>query len=114
MSWWWWWSGFALRAQSVVVCARQVVKDFMERVWERGDIYLDSYSGYYCVGCEEFKDEKELEQGQVCPTHRKECQLRSEQNYFFRLSAYQKVGTIASLDRPIGREREKKKGENVV
>ena len=86
----------------------------MERVWERGDIYLDSYSGYYCVGCEEFKDEKELEQGQVCPTHRKECQLRSEQNYFFRLSAYQEVGTIASLDRPIGREREKKKGENVV
>ncbi|CAG9461466.1 unnamed protein product [Pedinophyceae sp. YPF-701] len=66
-----------------------VVKQALERAWEKGDIYKASYEGFYCVGCEEYKDEGDLADGNVCPTHRTPCQHRSEENYFFKLSAYQ-------------------------
>jgi methionyl-tRNA synthetase len=53
------------------------------------DIYLGHYEGWYCVGCEELKTEKELEQpGNVCPLHKKPVERVKEESYFFRLSAY--------------------------
>ncbi len=53
------------------------------------DLYLGDYEGWYCVGCEELKTEKELEQpGNVCPLHKKPVERVKEQSYFFRLSAY--------------------------
>ena len=71
-----------------------VVLEMLERVWERGDIYLDAYSGLYCVACEEFKDELELAEDEggkrcLCPIHRAAVSERSEENYFFKLSNYQ-------------------------
>ena len=44
----------------------------------QGDIYKASYSGWYCVDCEEYKDEKEMDGEHNCPTHRKPCQHREE------------------------------------
>jgi methionyl-tRNA synthetase len=44
----------------------------------RGDIYKADYEGFYCVDCEEFKDEKEMDADKNCPTHRKPCQHRKE------------------------------------
>jgi methionyl-tRNA synthetase len=44
----------------------------------QGDIYKASYSGWYCVDCEEYKDEKEMDEEHNCPTHRKPCQHREE------------------------------------
>ncbi|MFH1178331.1 MAG: class I tRNA ligase family protein, partial [bacterium] len=45
-------------------------------------------SGFYCVGCEEFKTEKNLVNGE-CPEHPgKFLEEIKEENYFFRLSAY--------------------------
>ena len=36
-----------------------------------GDLYLGDYEGWYCVGCEELKTEKELDSpGNLCPLHR--------------------------------------------
>ena len=35
-----------------------IVNDFFERVWEKGDIYLDRQQGWYCVACEEFKKKR--------------------------------------------------------
>lgn len=35
----------------------------LERVWERGDIYKANYEGYYCVDCEEYKDEADMDLG---------------------------------------------------
>ncbi|GAB0495454.1 hypothetical protein MMPV_006756 [Pyropia vietnamensis] len=67
-----------------------VVAQFMERVWEAGHIYKSSYEGLYCTGCEEYKDPKDLTDGTVCPTHQTTCAERSEENYFFRLTAFQK------------------------
>jgi methionyl-tRNA synthetase len=64
-------------------------------IWEEivrknpADIYLGSYEDWYCVGCEEFKTEKDLVQpGNLCPIHRKPVERLKEDTYFFRLSAY--------------------------
>lgn len=54
-----------------------------------GDIYKKTYIGLYCVGCEAFKTEKDLIDGK-CPDHKKEPEVLQEENYFFRLSKYQK------------------------
>lgn len=66
-----------------------LVKAVLERVWDRGDIYKAQYQGWYCVDCEEYKDEAELDSDRNCPIHRRPCTERSEENYFFALSKYQ-------------------------
>ncbi|RCJ20461.1 methionine--tRNA ligase [Nostoc sp. ATCC 43529] len=67
-----------------------IVKEFFERVWQSGDIYQGQQQGWYCVSCEEFKEERELLEGHRCPIHtNKEVEWRDEKNYFFRLSKYQ-------------------------
>lgn len=71
-----------------------------QKLWlklkEAGDLYKDSYEGLYCVGCEAFVLEKDLVEGK-CPNHNKEPQRLKEENYFFRLSKYNKQ--IADLIR---------------
>ena len=53
------------------------------------DIYKKTYKGLYCVGCEQFYTEKECPDG-VCPDHKTELEVIEEENYFFKLSNYQK------------------------
>jgi methionyl-tRNA synthetase len=50
-------------------------------------VYSSFYEGLYCVGCERFWTEKELENG-VCPFHKVPPIHLKEKNYFFRLTAY--------------------------
>ena len=64
------------------------VREFLQRIYDSGDVYEDLYSGLYCVGCEEFKSENELVDGK-CPEHGERVEYIEEKNYFFRLSAYQ-------------------------
>ena len=60
-----------------------------QRIADRGDIYLGHYEGLYCVGCEAYYTDKELEQpGGICPTHKKPAELVKEESYFFRLKHY--------------------------
>ncbi|MBU2524071.1 class I tRNA ligase family protein, partial [Patescibacteria group bacterium] len=63
-----------------------------QKLWKAieasGDLYKDKYTGYYCVGCEAFVTEKDLEDGK-CPIHKKEPNHLEEENYYFRLSKYQ-------------------------
>ncbi len=67
-----------------------IVKEFFGRVWENGDIYLAQQQGWYCVGCEEFKEKRELLEDGCCPLHpNKKAEWRDEENYFFKLSKYQ-------------------------
>ncbi|NJL82800.1 MAG: methionine--tRNA ligase [Chloroflexaceae bacterium] len=69
---------------------QKIVADFFQRVWEQDDIYLDRQQGWYCVACEEFKEERELLESGACPIHTNlKAEWRDEQNYFFRLSRYQ-------------------------
>ena len=70
----------------------------MQRIYDAGDIYEGVYEGWYCVGCEAFKPEKELVNGR-CPLHpQTEPQWIKEKNYFFRLSKYQ-TAAARSLSR---------------
>lgn len=65
------------------------------RAFREGDIYKKTYVGLYCIGCEEFKTEKDLVNG-TCPEHPNAAPERvSEENYFFKLHAYQ--GTLRKL-----------------
>ena len=67
-----------------------IVYEFFQRVWDNGDIYMGQQQGWYCVSCEEFKEERELLDNHHCPLHpNKAAEWRDEQNYFFRLSKYQ-------------------------
>lgn len=60
------------------------------RAFKKEDIYQDTYEGMYCVGCEEFKTDKDLVDG-MCPEHKKKPELVKEKNYFFKLSNYQGI-----------------------
>ena len=64
------------------------VQQILQNIYDQGEIYLKEYEGLYCVGCERFLDESELVEGN-CPDHQNPPQLYKEQNYFFRMSAYQ-------------------------
>lgn len=67
-----------------------IVKAFFQRVWDKGDIYMGQQQGWYCVDCEEFKEERDLLPEKRCPIHiHRAVEWRDEQNFFFRLSHYQ-------------------------
>ncbi|MDP3901434.1 MAG: methionine--tRNA ligase [bacterium] len=74
-----------------------------QKLWSscrQEDIYKKKYSGLYCLGCEEFKQEKDLTDNE-CPEHPgKKLELVEEENYFFKLSNYQKqLEEIISTDK---------------
>ena len=66
------------------------VSKLLTAVYQNGrdDIYLGTYEGLYCVSCEAYYTEDELVDG-MCPIHGTPVEAMSEENYFFRLSAYQ-------------------------
>jgi methionyl-tRNA synthetase len=66
----------------------KAVAVFVQDLYDRGEIYLGTYEGLYCVGCEEFKMPDELVDGK-CPLHDRVPDVVNEENYFFRLSKYQ-------------------------
>jgi methionyl-tRNA synthetase len=63
------------------------VQRVFERLRESGDVYLGKYEGWYCVNDETFLPESKLVNGR-CPTCGREVQWISEDDWFFRLSAY--------------------------
>ncbi len=64
------------------------VKIFWERVQEKGDIYLGEYEGLYCVSCEAFIKDSDLDEDGLCPDHKKKPTVLKEKNYFFKLTKY--------------------------
>lgn len=63
-------------------------QEFWKRCDANGDIYKKTYKVRYCVGCELEKTDSELVEGR-CPIHlNRELEIREEENYFFRFSAY--------------------------
>lgn len=63
-----------------------------QKIWtkmmEAGDIYKDIYKGNYCVGCEAYVGEKDLDSEGNCLIHKKKPKALEEENYFFKLSKY--------------------------
>jgi methionyl-tRNA synthetase len=78
-----------------------IVNEFFQRVWDRGDIYQGKQQGWYCVSCEEFKEERDLLADRHCAMHpSKQVEWRDETNYFFRLSKYQPQLEALYAERP--------------
>lgn len=66
-------------------------QELWRRCDENGDIYKKKYRGLYCVGCELFYTRDELNEEGECPEHPgRACEEVEEENYFFRLSKYQR------------------------
>ena len=75
---------------------KQNVQKFLQDLHDKGFIYQGSYEGNYCVGCEEFKTDSDLVEGEgafaeelVCAIHSKPVERLEETNYFFKLSEFQ-------------------------
>jgi methionyl-tRNA synthetase len=66
----------------------KVVQHFLQKLFDNGDIYKSSYSGWYCVPDERFWTEKDLAEGN-CPDCGREVVQIEESNYFFKMSKYQ-------------------------
>jgi len=66
----------------------RVVQRILQALWDAGEIYLGTYGGQYCFGCERFYTEKEIVDGK-CPDHLTPLTWIEEENYFFKMSKYQ-------------------------
>ncbi|MBI4040326.1 MAG: methionine--tRNA ligase [Deltaproteobacteria bacterium] len=69
---------------------RQVVLAFLQKVYDRGDIYLGEYEDWYCLPCEAFYTQTQLIHGK-CPSCQRDVQKLKEESYFFRMSNYEKA-----------------------
>lgn len=58
-------------------------------MYDKGDIYKDTYKGHYCISCETFFPELQLVDGEFCPDCGKSTTVVEEESYFFKLSAYE-------------------------
>jgi methionyl-tRNA synthetase len=76
----------------------RAVHELIRRIEAAGDFYRGKYEGYYCVGCEAYKTLDEIqyppaEEGEgppFCPLHpSRELQWLQQENWFFKLSAFQ-------------------------
>lgn len=67
---------------------KRVVTQILQALWDKSDIYLGDYQGWYCVPCERFWTEKDVPDG-ICPDCQRPVEQLTEANYFFRMSAHQ-------------------------
>jgi len=65
----------------------RAVQAFLAKVHENGHIYKSTYEGLYCVACEAYYTDEQLVDGN-CPIHHRPVESLSEENWFFRLSAF--------------------------
>ncbi len=66
------------------------VHDIFRTIHRKGDIYKDKYIGKYCTGCETFLKDTDLDEEGNCPDHLHPPEELEEENYFFKLSKYEK------------------------
>jgi methionyl-tRNA synthetase len=66
----------------------KAVQEFLQLIYDAGDIELGTYEGLYCVSCEAYYSEDELVNGN-CPIHDRPVEHVTEENYFFKLSRYE-------------------------
>lgn len=88
---------------------KKVSQALWKKLDEAGDIYKKDYEGLYCVGCEVFVTEEDLDKNGNCPIHAKAPEKVKEENYFFRLSKYtdQLKKTVQSVKfRVVPKERQ--------
>ena len=65
------------------------VQKLLQKVYDNGYIYSDTYEGPYCVPCEAYYIEAELVGERCCPIHDRPVEEMKETNYFFKLSEFE-------------------------
>jgi methionyl-tRNA synthetase len=65
------------------------VQEVMQRIHDNGYVYKGMYEGWYCPRCADFKTEAEIGPGNTCPIHFIPLDREREENWFFRLSAFE-------------------------
>jgi len=68
---------------------KAVVTAFLQRLWDRDQIYEGMYSGWYCVSDERYWTEKDVGDDRKCQICGREVTHVEEKNYFFRMGDYQ-------------------------
>jgi methionyl-tRNA synthetase len=66
------------------------VQDVLQRVHDNGHVYQGLYEGWYCPRCADFKSEAEQGPDHTCLIHEIRLTREQEENWFFRLSTFQK------------------------
>ena len=93
----------------------KVVQNIFKYMYDKGDIYLGKYEGWYCTPDESFWTDSQVvksEDGKiVCPDCGREVQRKSEEAYFFKLSKYQKqleeyIESHPEFIQPVARKNE--------
>ena len=76
------------------------VQEVLQRVHDNGHVYRDAYEGWYCPRCADFKTEQEIGPDNTCLIHGIPLLREKEDNWFFRLSAFQAPLEQLYADRP--------------
>ncbi|MBW4077534.1 MAG: methionine--tRNA ligase [Acidobacteria bacterium] len=66
----------------------QSVQKFLTAIYDNGYIYKDVYQGLYCVSCEDYYTTESSIDGK-CPIHGRALTEMQEENWFFKLSAFE-------------------------
>lgn len=69
---------------------KKVVREILQKLYDKGEIEKRKYCGMYCTPCERFWTEKDLIDGK-CPDCGREVECIEEENYFFLMSKYQQA-----------------------
>lgn len=96
------WGSLDIQYDRYIRTTDEIHKRGVLKLWERlrvaktpdgqDAVYRGKYAGWYCPRCEAFKTDDEMKQpGNICPDHERPCEWTEEENFFFRLSAYQTV-----------------------
>jgi len=82
----------------------KTVQNIFETLLKKGLIYKGDYEGWYCVTCETFWAESQLEKNQkdekICPDCGKVVNKLKEETYFFKLSAFENKLLQLYKDKP--------------
>ena len=93
----------------------EVVQHIFKYMYDKGDIYLGKYEGWYCTPDEAFWTETQVVKNEdgvyVCPECGREVEKKSEEAYFFKLSKYQKqledyIESHPDFIQPVSRKNE--------
>ncbi len=66
----------------------QIVAGLLQRLYDQGLIYKGLYKGFYCVGCEKYLTESEIEDGHCIQHPNLILSEQEEENYFFKLQEF--------------------------
>ena len=76
------------------------VAEVMQRVHDNGHVYEGTYEGWYCPRCAAFYTDRDLGPHNTCPIHEIALEREHEENWFFRLSAFQDELKCLYAERP--------------